>query len=200
MRKTTGILLILMILATAAFADIKPPIRPAPTSSAVPADPAATEARLAISVSRFEDEATLVIHKSMIDKINAALKAKGAEKLITGGGGAGIASTQTIVGGLFLSLALVFGGVWLARAKGPVSKPALGIVVFAIFGMGATLVIGNVPPPKRIPLTSAIIDDKVLGRYVAAGKVKILIPHYESDKDDIVLVLPKRAEGGGEEE
>lgn len=196
MRKIIGAFVILSITATIAFADIKPPIRPAPTSTVAPA---ATEAQMAISVSRFEPEATLVIHKSMIDKINAALKAKGEEKLITSGG-AGIASTQTIVGGLFLSLALVFGGVWLARAKGQVSKPALGIVVFAIFGMGATLVIGNVPPPKRIPLTSAIIDDKVLGRYVASGKVKILIPHYESEKDDILLVLPKRAEGGGGEE
>ena len=197
MKNITGILLILLIFTLAAFADIKPPIRPAPTSTVAPA---ATEAKMAISVSGFETEATLVIHKSMVEKINAALKAKGEDKLITSAG-AGIASTQTIVGGLFLSLALVFGGVWLARAKGPISKPALGIVVFAIFGMGATLVIGNVPPPKRIPLTSAIIDDKVLGRYVAAGKVKILIPHYESEKDDILLVLPRRVEGGsGEEE
>lgn len=194
MKNIIGTILMLSIFAVAAFADIKPPIKPPP--SATPAAAAANEARMAISVSRYEDQATLVITKSMIDKINAALKAKGEKALIGGGEGAAVnmASTQTIVGGLFLSLALVFGGVWLARSKGQVSKPAVGIVAFAIVGMGANLVIGNVPPPKRVPLSDAV-NEKLQG-FVAAGKVKIMLVDYQT-QDDISLILPKKAVTGG---
>jgi hypothetical protein len=137
----------------------------------------------------------------MIDKINAAAKDKGIETAGTAGVASPIASTQTIAGGKFLTLAFVFGGVWLARSKGNVPKPALGILLLAIVGIATTLVIGNVPPPKRIGLTSAIINESVMRNYVAAGKVKIMIVDYEN-KDDVTLVIPRKAEGstGGVEE
>lgn len=199
MKKIIGIFFVLSIIVTTAFADIKPPIRPAPTSTIAPLASATNEAQMAISVSRWSEEPTLVLTKKMIEKINAAAKANGQTALITGETAPRSFSAQTIVGGIFLSLAFVFGGVWLARSKGPVPKPALGILLLAIVGIGATLVIGNVPPPKRIALSSAIINEKVLGNFIASGKVKIMIVDYET-KDDISLVLPKRAEGiGGDE-
>lgn len=188
MKNVIGIFVILFILTASAFADIKPPLRP-PTPSVTPTKAAPNEARMAISVSRYEDEATLVITKGMIEKINAALKAKGEKAIVAEAGPAGIASTQTIVGGLFLSLALVFGGVWLARSGRTVSKPALGIVAFAVVGMAATLVMGNVPAPKRIPLSEAV-NEKLAG-FVASGKVKIMLVDYQS-QEDILLVLPRK--------
>jgi hypothetical protein len=209
MKKAYLILLILTAFSIDALADIPSPNkkpRPTPqstvsTSKTEPtpvAGPTGTivnpdEATMTISVSRWDNEATLVITKPMIEKINAAAKAQRGE---TGAIGNSI-STQTLVGGIFLSLAFVFGGVWLARSKGQISKPAIGILLLSVVGVGTTLVIGNVPPPKRVPLASAVDGDK-LGNFIAAGKVKIKIVDWET-RDDISLVLPKKQEGGGEE-
>ena len=193
MKKLAGIFILLSLAATAAFADVKPPL-PKPSASAAPVSP--EQVGVSISVSRWEKEGTLVLTKAAIEKINAAAKAKGGDiTTVTGETASGV-STQTIVGGLFLSLAFVFGGVWLARSKGPVSKPALGMVLLAVVGMGVTLVTGNVPPPKRVALDSGIIDADKLKGSVAAGKMKLLIVDYQS-KDDVMLVLPNRDAGAG---
>lgn len=195
MKKLAGIFILLSLAATAAFADIKPPL-PKPSPSAVPVAP--EQVGVTISVSRWEKEGTLVLTKAAIEKINAAMKAKGGDIPTIAGEPAPGFSTQTIVGGLFLSLAFVFGGVWLARSKGQVSKPALGMVLLAVIGMGVTLVTGNVPPPKRIVLDSGIINADKMNGSVAAGKMKLLIVDYQS-KDDVMLVLPRKEAAGGEE-
>ena len=197
MKKLIGIIVVLSVAAAAAFADIRPPVRqptPAPAASPAPA-----EVQALVSVSGYEKEGTLVITKSLIEKINAAAKAKGQTALIeTGENHVAIASTQTIVGGAFLSLAFVLGGVWLARSKGQVSKPALGVMLLAITGLGTTLVIGNVAPPKRITLDSSILGDKMAGRHVAVGKMKLLLVDYQPN-EDIMVVLPRKEETAGEE-
>jgi len=197
--------------AASAFADVPGPNKrprptpqstvsitntPQPAPSVGPTPERVHEAQMAVSLSNWSEGATtLVLTRAMVDKINAAARDKGIETAGTTAGAGPLASTQTIAGGIFLSLAFVFGGVWLARSKGNVSKPALGILLLAVVGMGTTLVIGNVPPPKRIALTSAIINEGVMRNYVAAGKVKIMIVDYEN-KDDVMLVIPRKAEGG----
>jgi hypothetical protein len=154
---------------------------------------------VSLSVSRFEKEGTLVVTKSLIEKINAAARAKGHTALIeVESEDASVASTQTIVGGIFLSLAFVLGGVWLARSKGQVSKPALGVMLLAVTGLGATLVIGNVPPPKRIKLDSGIINGAKMNDSVAVGKMKLLLVDYES-REDLMIVLGNNEGGAGEE-
>lgn len=195
MKKLAGIFILLSLAATAAFADVKPPL-PKPSPSVAPVSP--EQVGVSVSVSRWEKEGTLVLTKAAIEKINAAAKAKSGDIATVAGDTAPRFSVQTIVGGIFLSLAFVFGGVWLARSKGQVSKPALGVVLLAIVGMGATLVIGNVPPPKRIALDSGIIDAGKMNGSVAAGKMKLLIVDYQS-KDDVMLVLPRKEGAGGEE-
>jgi hypothetical protein len=194
--KRFGVILVFIVsIAATSFADIKPPVKSAPT--ATPVD--ATQVGVSISVSKWEKDGTLVITKSGLEKLNAAARAQW--------GGTGIAeaeisprfSTQTLVGGLFLSLAFVFGGVWLARSKGQVSKPALGVMVLAIVGVGATLVTGNVAPPKRIALDSGIIDADKMRNSVAAGKMKLLLVDRESN-EDVMLVLGNKEAGSGNEE
>jgi hypothetical protein len=216
MKKFTFILLCVAAFTASAPADVPGPNKrprptpqstvsitntPQPAPSVGPSPERVHEAQMAVSLSNWSDEPTLVLTRAMVDKINAAAKDKGIETAGTTAGARPFASTQTIVGGIFLSLAFVFGGVWLARSKGNVSKPALGILLLAVVGMGTTLVIGNVPPPKRIALTSAIINEGVIRNYVAAGKVKIMIVDYEN-KDDVTLIIPRKAEGstGGAEE
>jgi hypothetical protein len=217
MKKFTFILLCVTAFTASALADIPGPNKrpgptpqstvsitntPQPAPSVGPSPERVHEAQMAVSLSNWsEGPTTLVLTRAMVDKINAAAKDKGIETAGTVGGASPFASTQTIAGGIFLSLAFVFGGVWLARSKGNVPKPALGILLLAVVGMGTTLVIGNVPPPKRIALTSAIINEGVIRNYVAAGKVKIMIVDYENE-DDVTLVIPRKTEGspGGTEE
>jgi hypothetical protein len=191
MKKLAGIFILLLLAATAAFADVKPPL-PKPSPSAAPVSP--EQIGISVSVSRWEKEGTLVLTKAGVEKINAAAKAKGMNITTVAGETAPGFPTQTIIGGMFLSLAFVFGGVWLARSKGQVSKPALGAVLLAVVGMGTTLVIGNVPPPKRVALTSSIFNEGVMRNYVAAGKVKIMIVNYENT-EDVMLIIPRNAEG-----
>lgn len=179
--------------STVSTSKTEPTPAPGPTGEVVKTN----EAQMTISVSRYNDDSTIVINKRMLEKLNALAKAGGTDMASTNSETRAL-SGQTIVGGIFLSLAFIFGGVWLARSKGPVSKPALGVLLFTVVGLGATLVIGNVPPPKRIPLNSAIINEKVLGSFIAEGKVNIELVDWES-KDDIMLVLPRKQDGGGEE-
>jgi hypothetical protein len=197
MKKITGIFLVLLVSTAGAFADIRPPVRQ--TTPAPAASPAPNEVGVSLSVSRFETEGTIVVTKSFIEKINAAAKAKGQTAMIeVEGDGASVASTQTIVGGIFLSLAFVLGGVWLARSKGQVSKPALGVMLLAVTGLGTTLVIGNVPPPKRIKLDSGIINGAKMNDSVAVGKMKLLLVDYEA-REDVMIVLGNKEETAGEE-
>jgi hypothetical protein len=210
MKRIFFVSLFIAAFAASGFADVPGPGKkprptplstvsisntPQPAPSVGPNPERVHEAQMAVSLSNWSEEPTLVLTKAMIDKINAAAKDKGIETAGTTVGASPFASTQTIAGGVFLSLAFVFGGVWLARSKGNVSKPALGILLLAVVGMGTTLVIGNVPPPKRIALSSAIINESVMRNYVAAGKVKIMIVDYEN-KDDVTLVIPRKTEGG----
>lgn len=206
MKRIFFAILCTAVLCVYAFADIPGPNkkpRPTPQSTVITTktpDPAPApgpspervhEAQMTVSLSNWSEQPTLVITKDMVDKINAAARDKGMVTAGTAGGASPLAPTQTIVGGIFLSLAFVFGGVWLARSKGKVSKPALGILLLAVVGMATTLVTGNVPPPKRIGLTSAIINESVMRNYMAAGKVKIMVVDYNT-KDDISLVIPKK--------
>lgn len=181
----------IFMFSTVAFADIRVPL---PTPQPTPAPMAADEAQMAVSVSRGGDaEATLVISRSLLNRINAA------EQAGKPAASAGAFTSQTIVVGLFISLAFVFGGVWLARSKGAVSKPAIGIVVLAVVGMGATLAIGNIAPPRRIGLDADILDKKMVGRIMASGKVKIQLVDYRSG-DEVMLLLPQKKQGTTSEE
>lgn len=185
---------VVLMFAMAAFADIRPMPMPTPQPAPSVAPANTTEAQVTISASRWNEEGTLVITRAMLDKLNAAAQTdKPAAP-------ASAFANQTIVGGIFLSLALVFGGVWLARSKGPISTPAIGIVVLAILGMGSTIAIGNIAPPQRVPLDSGILDKKLLGRYIASGTLKVKIVDYKS-RDEIMLALPAKKEGTtGDEE
>lgn len=183
---------VVLMFATAAFADIRP--MPMPTPQPAPAPMGANEAQMAIAVSRGGDpEATLMISRALLDRINAAEQASKPATAATA------FTSQTIVGGIFISLALVFGGVWLARSNGNGSKPAVGIVVLAVIGMGTTLAIGNIAPPRRVGLDADILDKKMVGRIEAGGKVKIEITGNNS-RNEVTLLLPQKRQGTTPEE
>jgi hypothetical protein len=214
MKKISFVLLCMAAFAGSTLADVPSPNKkpkptpqstvtntktPDPTPAPGPKPEKVHEAQMTVSLSNWSDGPTLVITKAMVEKINAAARDKGMETAATTGGISSFASTQTIAGGILLSLAFVFGGVWLARSRGNVSKPAMGVLLMAVVGMGTMLVTGNVPPPKRITLSSNIFNEQTLKNFVAAGKVKIMIVDYDT-KDEISLIIPRQTAGTGDTE
>ena len=100
----------LMMFAAPAMADIARPN----TTPKKPVKTNSLETRLDIRIRRDAKEAKLILSKAQLNQLRADLDA------IDGGASdrasAGITGVQTIAGGVFLSLAMVFGGIWFARS------------------------------------------------------------------------------------
>ena len=62
-------------------------------------------------------EAKLIIPKSQLKQLRAELEQLDNEQDPNASAKTGFSRTQTIIGGLFMSLAILFGGVWLTRTK-----------------------------------------------------------------------------------
>src|SRR5436305_5408478 len=110
MRKTLLALIVISVSSMTTLADIAKPAK-------TPKQKAPVDAVLNINLMRDATEARLIIPKSLLTQLRAQLDQTGdanvtAAALTTGGYNTKI---PTIVGGLFLSLALVFGGIWFAR-------------------------------------------------------------------------------------
>ncbi len=135
---------LLLACAALTFGDIaRPKASPAPvvpgkvvfhTSMAIVPDGNASQARLQIS-------------RDSLGYLRAALDRIPADDSV----GQSITrnSTRTIMAGLFMFLAVSFGGVWLARSGHSRKQKAVGAVVIAVALMGATAMVtrGNAGPP-----------------------------------------------------
>ena len=103
----------------------------------------------------------------------------------------GMTRTQTIVSGIFLSLALVFGGMWFVRSGKAGTSTGKALVILAMIagvGSAATFVYGNVgPPPSLRNITSELFDRKAFLFYSSAsGKVNIEV----TNGSGVELVVP----------
>src|SRR2546421_4077725 len=105
-------------------------------------------------------------------------------------------STRTIMAGLFMFLAVSFGGVWLARSNQRQNHKAIAAVllVAAVLGIGTVIVRANAGPPGYIRwqnLPQSLKDGKE-----TVGGVQIeLVPGDENMK----LIIPLRPKRDGEE-
>jgi hypothetical protein len=103
----------------------------------------------------------------------------------------GFTRLQTIVSGAFLSLALVFGGLWLARSKKIDTKGARGLAIGAFIflsGAVATVVLANAGPPDEArSITGKIFSEPVHSYKQASGEIKLMINDVD---EDIELVVP----------
>jgi ABC-type Na+ efflux pump permease subunit len=188
MKSTVILALTVLFAASAAFGDI-PANRPKPKPPQVPSDGKAPSdpgyANMYINIGTADDGPTLIIEKSMLDKINAANTGMAA----SGSTGGLSMELSSVVAGVFLSLAMVFGGLWFVRSRRSVSRLAATSMLLAIGG-AATIVFANVGPPKKFDINSTIFKDEVIGYTTISGKVKIKVV----DRDtgfDIGLVMPK---------
>jgi len=186
MKRIFSLCALLMIFSSAALADIRLPDTPKPTPA--PKEKKSIMTGMTIKIDKNAKEARLLIPKSQLQQLRAEL-----DQLDDNSNAAttGLTRTQTIVGGLFLSLGMVFGGVWLARFRKKDLKPnkmvAAGAVLF-FSGALATLTFANVgPPPEARSLTGKIFTPAVHRFKRAWGRVRIEVA---DDTGDVELIVP----------
>lgn len=197
MKKILSLCLLATMFSIAAFADIRLPDTPAPTPA--PKQKKALEATLSIQLDKNASEARLIIPKSQLRQLRAELENLDDDS--ENAAAVGVTKTQTIVSGLFLSLAFVFGGVWFARSRkssGKINKTiAAGAVLFLV-GTAATFVFGNAGPPTALRTISGRLFNKqtFAGWNSAYGRVKV---ETSGEKDVIELIVPASEEIKSEE-
>jgi hypothetical protein len=171
----------LLASAVLAFGDI-PRQKPSPAEArtifysglTIVSDPKAYEARLQIS------EATLKRLQAAAANSNAGNTL--TDRLMH-------SSTRTMMAGLFMFLAVSFGGVWLARSSQRRNRKAIAAVLFVAFalGVGAVIVRANAGPPGYIRwqnLPQALKD----GKETSGGVDIQIVPGDETMK----LIIPLR--------
>ena len=142
MKRIFSLSLLFAMFSIAVFADVRPPDTPKPTPA--PKEKKSIESNMTIRLDKTMNEARLIIPKSQIKQLRAEL-----ENLDNDGGNTAmnITRTQTIVSGLFLSLAIVFGGVWFSRNRekgGKINKTIAAGFIILLVGSAATIAIANV--------------------------------------------------------
>lgn len=194
MKNLTLLLAFLMLLTTAAVADIRLPDTPKPTPSPK-TDAKALNRDLTIRLSPNVEEATLEIPKDAIKSLRAALENIDDNGAIAGTtGGFNITPTQTLMSGLFLSLALTVGGVWFLKSKpiGNAPKVAAGLIAAMFFGGGATLILANVAPPPIKGINADLFSDQLRRNWRGAnGSVKVVVVERNYEGAAIVLNIPR---------
>jgi len=167
MKRIVGAGVVVLLFYVAAFADIAP-IKPAKTKKSI-------DANLTIRLEKDAKQARLVIPKSAIRELRAQLDGLDQDgsnvttAAITGG-----TRIQTIMAGVFLSLAIVFGGVWFTRSKKIGTKTAAVIALAMLSGAVVTLIYANAgPPPEARSITGKLFAPSVHIYNFASGPIKI---------------------------
>lgn len=189
MNRLTCLLAILIVSACAAFANIAPPKSPQKKTNAKSID-----TTLSIQFNNAATEPKLLIPKSYVKQLRAEL-----EQLDDGSDntaavtGEGLSRTQTVVSGMFLSLALVFGGIWFVRSGKGSTKTAKALVALATvsaIASTATFVYANAgPPPDASTINPKMFSAGVQSWGYGYGKVKLEL-QTDSAVTEVVLIVP----------
>lgn len=185
MKKIFSLCALIAVFSIAGLADVRPPSTPTPA----PKPKKAIDTYLNISIQKDAKEARLLIPKSQLKQLRAQLdeldgKPDTAAFL-------SFSRTQTIISGLFLSLAFVFGGVWFARVRKPDLKPGKTLVVGAVLflvGAVATVAFANIGPPiEARSITGKIFTPAVHQYKQASGAIKL---ETTDDEYGVQLIVP----------
>ena len=184
------------IFSASALADIARPEKPKVKKS--------IDTTLSIKLDRDATEARLIIPASQIKQLRAELELldNGSDTTAAAITGGGFTRMQTIVSGVFLSLAFVFGGIWFTRSgwlstKG--GKAAAAGMFLCATGAFATIAFANAgPPPEARSITGKMFTQAVHMYGFGSGKIKL---ETSNDANLVTLVVPnpKDAKPAGEE-
>lgn len=198
MKKIFSLCVLLGMFSIAAFADVRLPDTPKPTPA--PRQKKTIESALSIRLDKKATEARLIIPKSQIKQLRAALDDLDDDN--TGNTAMNVTRTQTIVSGLFLSLAMVFGGVWFVRSRrtdGKINKTAAVAIILFLVGSAATVAFANMGPPAELrSISGKLFNKQIFGGWGSAyGKIKLEVS--ETDGGTIELVVPDKEEPKADE-
>jgi hypothetical protein len=189
MKRLICLSMIVLVVSVAAFADIARP-EPAKTPKAKPDGSIVTQ--MDIRLDSDATEARLEIPKAKIKQLRAQLDelddANDNTAAVTSPGS--FSRTQTVVSGMFLSLAVVFGGMWFVRSGKAATKTAKTFVVLvtvAAIASAATFVYANAGPPSAArSITGKMFSDAVHMYGFGWGDVRLTT----TSDDRIRLVVP----------
>src|SRR5436190_11339658 len=199
MKKLTTLIGMTLFTSMYCFADIA---RPNNLSAQTPKPRAAIETTMDIRLRPDEKEARLIIPKSQIKQLRAQLETldEGSNNAAVFTSGNGINGLQTIMSGLFLSLAIVLGGVWFMRsAKSPRANKGVIAAILLSFVASATFVFANAGPPAEARSITGKMFSQAMHIYgFGWGKIKV---ETTDDDDRITLIVPnpKTSPSPGEE-
>jgi hypothetical protein len=163
-------------------------------SPPMPSDPKGKTGSMLIKVDDKTKQAVLKLNKNQIKQLRAALdEADDANDSQTA---FSPSRTQTIVSGLFLSVAFLFGGVWMFRAKP--SKTIVGIFLLIVLSTATTLVFANAGPPSSLrTISSKMFSNELKSWRWGYGEVKIQVVNAQSMTDPnnaVELIVPQAEE------
>ena len=188
MKRIFRICLLVTMFSIAAFADVRLPDTPTPPAPS-PKEKKAIDTSFSISIRKDAKEARLLIPKDQIKQLRAQL-----DELDNDSNNAALLSfsrTQTIVGGLFLSLAMIFGGMWLTRVRKNDFKPnktAVAAAILFLCGAFTLIAYANVGPPiEARSITGRIFTPAVHLYKQASGKIKL---ETTDDASGVRLIVP----------
>jgi hypothetical protein len=189
MLRRTLLAAAMLLLATAAYADI-----PRPDRTPTKANKTATvDTYLSIQLDRDAKEARLIIPRSQLKALRAELDALDRGPNVTAGviSADSTSRLQMIVSGVLLSLAVAFGGIWFARqgkSSAKVSRSAAAAMVIFAGGALATIVYGNAGPPAEAREITGKMFSPALHVYkFGGGKIKLEVSDTETQPK---LVVP----------
>lgn len=192
-RLAAGVLAALC-LAINTSADIRLPDRPDGGGNRRTPKPASSRSyNMSIRSSDAQAEAQLLIPAEAVRQLRAELEGE-APSFAASLGLGGLPPAHTAAAGVLLSLALVTGGLWLARAgRGARARRAAAVVgVCALCalsaGAAATLTLANIAPPS-MPLDAGTLP-RAVGGEALSGTVRVVLLK-EGGGGEIRLVVPK---------
>ena len=195
MKKALFLFALTVIFSSFALADIRLPDTPKPKPVK------SIDSTMTIRFDKKAKDATLVISKGQLKQLRAELEQLDNESNTASN--TGFTRTQTIVSGLFMSLAMVFGGVWLTRSQKINTKVGKTLIAGAILfcvGSLATIAFANAGPPAELrQITSKLFDKKVFTYWNSAyGKIKIQVSENANGVELIVPEVKEDAKPGDE--
>lgn len=189
MKRITLIIAVLVVGSVAAYADIAPP-----KQEKTPKPKPGVSTTLFIKLDRNATEAVLRIPKSQVKQLRAELDQLDTDEdnaaAVTAPSDSTFGRTQTIVSGMFLSLAIVFGGIWFVRSGKNTQAKGRALVGLTVITAAASFVYANIgPPPEARSITSALFTRSVHMYKQASGKIKVETLT-ESSRNEIELIVP----------
>jgi hypothetical protein len=186
--RSSFFLMLLLIGFVSTRADV-----PTPNSNRVRRQSRPNPIYMQIQPAESAGDAKLVIPRDILQQLRASLDDTDQQDAasVTSNGRQ---NSRTIIAGIFLSISLAFGGVWLMRSgatSGKLARTAAVITLIGASGVATGIALGNAgPPPLARSLTSKILTPE-LQWWGAYGKVTVEVV---AEGDHITLVLPNMKE------